>query len=132
MPQTQRNFKYSDIFRLINEQEPELALQAIDSKLKQEKDVEEQCWLFIYQSWIYYSLYQYYPLAHNAINQVLRNRDELSNNIIMEAYLIRALTHIKQNKLLYAYDSVETCLAIDPNNSSAIKLHELILILLKK
>ncbi len=132
MPQTQRNFKYSDIFRLINEQEPELALQAIDSKLKQEKDVEEQCWLFIYQSWIYYSLYQYYPLAHNAINQVLRNRDELSNNIIMEAYLIRALTHIKQNKLLYAYDSVETCLSIDPTNKSAIKMHELILILLKK
>ena len=132
MPQTQRNFQHSDVFRLINEQEPELALKLIDQKLKLEDDVEEQCWLYIYQSWIYYSVYQYYPLAHNSINLVLRNRDELSNSILVEAYLIRALTHIKQGKCLYAYDSVETCLSIDPTNKSAMKMHELILILLKK
>jgi len=132
MSQIQHTFRNADIFKLISEQEPELALQVIDSKLKQEKDVEEQCWLYIYQAWIYYSLYQYYPLAHNSINQVLRNRDELSNNIIMEAYLIRALVHIKQNKLMYAFDSVEICLNIDPNNSSVQKMHELIILLLKK
>ncbi|MGE0077628.1 MAG: hypothetical protein AB7S48_07200 [Bacteroidales bacterium] len=132
MPQTQRNFKYSDIFRLINEKEPELALQLIDQRLSIEEDVEEQCWLFIYQSWIYYSVYQYYPLTHNALNQVLRNKDELSNNVKVEAYLIRALTHIKQNKLLYAYDSIEICLNIDPTNTSAKKLQGLIIHLLKK
>ncbi|HOZ14019.1 MAG TPA: hypothetical protein PK784_04475 [Tenuifilaceae bacterium] len=132
MTQTQRNFQHSDVFRLINEQEPELALKLIDQKLKLEDDVEEQCWLYIYQSWIYYSLYQYYPLAHNAINLVLRNRDKLSNNIIVEAYLIRALIHIKQNKLLYSLDSVETCLSIDPTNTAAKKLQELIILLLRK
>jgi hypothetical protein len=95
-----------------------LALQRIDQKLSVEEDIEEQCWLYIYQGWIYYSLYQYYPLAHNAINLVLKNRDMLSNSVIIEAYLIRALIHIKQGKYLYAYDSVEICLSIDPNNSS--------------
>jgi len=132
MPQIQYTFRNVDIFKLIADNEPELALQLIEQKLKVEEDIEEQCWLYIYQAWIYYSHYQYYPLAHNAINLVLKNRDMLSNSIIIEAYLIRALVHIKQNKLMYAYDSVEICLAIDPNNSSAIKLHELILILLKK
>ncbi|MGE0077515.1 MAG: hypothetical protein AB7S48_06620 [Bacteroidales bacterium] len=132
MTQTQRNFQHSDVFRLINEQEPELALKLIDQKLKLENDVEEQCWLYLYQSWIYYSVYQYYPLAHNALNQVLRNRDELSNTIIVEVYMIRALTHIKQNKLLYSLDSVETCLKLDPNNTSASKLHDLIILLLRK
>ncbi|HOZ14753.1 MAG TPA: hypothetical protein PK784_08200 [Tenuifilaceae bacterium] len=132
MSQIQHTFRNADIFKLIADNEPELALKLIDQKLKLEKKTEEQSWLYIYQSWIYYSVYQYYPLTHNALNQVLRNRDELCNSILIEAYLIRALTHIKQGKCLYAYDSVETCLAIDPNNSSAIKLHELILILLKK
>ena len=132
MPQIQHTFRNVDIFKLIADNEPELALQAIDSKLKQEEDVEEQCWLYIYQAWIYYSLYQYYPLAHNSINQVLRNRDELSNTVVVEAYLIRALIHIKQGKYLYAYDSVEICLALEPNNISAQKMHELIILLLKQ
>ena len=132
MPQIQHTFRNADIFKLIAEQEPELALQAIDNKLKQEEDVEEQCWLYIYQAWIYYSLYQYYPLAHNAINLVLRNRDELSNTVVVEAYLIRALIHIKQGKYLYAYDSVEICLVLEPNNPSVQKMHELIIHLLRK
>lgn len=132
MSQIQHTFRNSDIFKLVADNEPELALQLIDQKLKQEEDVEEQCWLYLYQAWIYYSQYQYYPLSHNAVNQVLRNRDILSNGIIVEAYLIRALTHIKQNKLLYAYDSVEICLELDPSNNSAIKLHELIIHLLRK
>lgn len=132
MPQIQRIFKHTDIFKFIYESEPEKALVLIEKKLKIEENLEEKNWLFVYQAWIYYSVYQYYPLAHNSINQVLRNRDELSNTIIVEAYMIRALTHIKQNKLLYAYDSVEICLAIDPSNLSAIKLHELIILLLRK
>ena len=132
MPQIQRIFKHTDIFKFINESEPEKALALIDAKLKIEEDIEERSWLFIYQSWIYYSVYQYYPLVHNALNQALRNRDELCNSILIEAYLIRALTHIKQNKLLYAYDSVEICLELDPSNNSAIKLHELIIHLLRK
>jgi len=132
MPQIQYTFRNVDIFKLIAECEPELALHLIEQKLKVEEDVEEQCWLYIYQAWIYYSQYQYCPLSHNAVNQVLRNRDILSNGIIVEAYLIRALVHIKQNKLLYAYDSVEICLELDPSNNSAIKLHELIILLLRK
>ena len=132
MSQIQHTFRNADIFKLIADNEPELALKLIDQKLKLEKKTEEQSWLYIYQSWIYYSVYQYYPLTHNALNQVLRNRDELCNSILIEAYLIRALTHIKQGKCLYAYDSVETCLSIDLTNKSAIKMHELILILLKK
>lgn len=132
MPQIQYTFRNVDIFKLIADNEPELALQLIEQKLKVEGDIEEQCWLYIYQAWIYYSHYQYYPLAHNSINLVLKNRDELSKSTIVEAYMIRALIHIKQNKLMYAYDSVEICLRIDPTNKSAIKMHELILILLKK
>ena len=132
MSQIQHTFRNSDIFKLVADNEPELALQLIDQKLKQEEDVEEQCWLYLYQAWIYYSQYQYYPLSHNAVNLVLKNREELSNCIIIEAYLIRALIHIKQNKIMYAYDSVETCLALDPNNSSANKLQELIILLLRK
>ena len=132
MPQIQHTFRNADIFKLIADNEPELALQLIEQKLKVEEDIEEQCWLYIYQAWIYYSLYQYYPLAHNSINQVLRNRDELSNTVVVEAYLIRALIHIKQGKYLYAYDSVEICLALEPNNISAQKMHELIILLLKQ
>lgn len=132
MPQIQHTFRNADIFKLIANNEPEFALQLVEQKLKDEQNVEEQCWLYICQAWIYYSIYQYYPMSHNSINQVLRNRDELCNSIMIEAYLIRSLTHIKQNKLLYSLDSVETCLSIDPTNKSAIKLHELIVILLKK
>ncbi len=132
MPQIQHTFRNADIFKLIADNEPELALKLISQKLLQEKDIEEQGWLHIYESWIYYSHYEFLPLAHNALNQVLRNKDELSNTVVVEAYLIRALIHIKQGKYLYAYDSVEICLALEPNNISAQKMHELILILLKK
>lgn len=132
MIQTQRNFNHSDIFKFIGENEPEKALALIDNKINIEEDLEEKCWLYIYQSWIYYALYMYYPLTHNSVNLVLKHREELSNYIVAEAYIIRALAHIKQKKYLYALDSAEICLKIDANNTTAKKLYELILLLLKK
>lgn len=132
MIQTQRNFSHSDIFKFISENEPEKALALIEKKINIEDDLEEKCWLHIYQSWIYYALYMYYPLAHNSINLVLKHREELGNYILTEAYIIRALTLIKQKKYLYALDSAEICLKIDASNTTAKKLYELILLLLRK
>lgn len=132
MPQIQRTFRHADIFGLISTQEPEKALALIDAKLKIEEDIEERSWLFVYQAWVYYSIYAYYPLAHSALNLVFKHRDELGSCILIEAYLIRALIHIQQKKYLYAYDSIEICQNIDPTNTSVKKLHELLLILLKQ
>jgi hypothetical protein len=120
--------KYSDIAICLSNSEFEFGLLVINGRMNkavESGDLEEQCRLNLFIAWIYY-LYQYNPICIQYCQKVLKHKEIIDDNLVLQAYLIRSLAHFRQGKLTRVYDAIQECFKLNPNSAEAKKMMEVL------
>jgi len=128
MLEIERHVKYSDIGACIAQGENEQGLLLVQRRMDaaiESGDLEEMCRMNLFFSWIYY-LYEHNPICIQYCQKVLKHKEIIDDNLVIQAYLIRSLAHFRQGKLTRVYDAIEECLKLNPNSSEAKQMMEVL------
>jgi hypothetical protein len=128
MLEVERHVKYADIASYIAQGELEHSLLVVKKRMDiaiLTDNLDEQCRLNLFFAWIYY-LYQYNPISVNYTHKVLRYRDKIDHNLVIQAYLIRSLVHLRHNKLGKVHDAIQECLRLNPNSEEAKTMQKIL------
>lgn len=128
MLEVERHVKYADIAFQISQGELEKSLLAVNSRMAVAiitDNLDEQCRLYLFFAWIYY-LYQHNPICVNYTHKILRQRDKIDQNLVIQAYLIRCLVHLRHNKLRLVHDAIQECLRLNPNSEEVKTMQQIL------
>lgn len=129
MLEIQRHVTYSEIATYVAQGELESALlstKKLMDKAVQSKNLEEQCWLNLFFAWIYYLYPNCNGICIQYCHKVLKHKEIIDDNIVIQAYLIRSLIHLRLNKLKLVHDTIEECLKLNPHNGDINTLQQLL------
>jgi len=128
MLEVERHVKYADIASYIAQGELEHSLLVVEKHMRaaiESGELEEMCRMNLFFSWIYY-LYHHNPICIQYCQKVLKHKEILDDNLVIQAYLVRSLAHFRQGKLTRVYDAIQECFKLNPNSAEAKTMMEVL------